>query len=564
MPHPTRLPAADHEAPAPATLPRLLLRGRRGARAGGFLAGLRIRKKLMFLHTVFSLGLAAVLLLAVRPALREVVYRAESEEARTLLQLLARSAQNDPALSAPDLASMALSAGREIQIGDPAQLRLGEDIAARAKVSSPIAIEVDGASVAPRAALYMPGLRGAAGEYIVAEGRIDDARRAVFRLYVIVGAALLAVYTLVALALELFILPQHVYAPIRRLLSADQAVREERSDAELIDPRFIPADELGEIMRSRNEAVVSLREHQRRLAQAIADLSTAASDLKRKNHLLETAQRNLADADRLASLGTMSAGIAHELNTPLAVLKGLVERIDRAPGRGVDAETSALMVRVVGRLERLGESLLDYARVRPPRSVPVVLRYIVEEAITLVRLDRQTRDIELDDRVDPQIVVECDATRLVQVFVNIVRNGVDAVRAGRMERLKENPDRARREPGRITVEASIIHRDASPWVVVGISDNGPGIDPAVLPRLFEPFVSTRLDSRGTGLGLAVAEGIVREHGGVILARNRADAAGAEFEIMLPQRADAGPSPGTRLPDGPEGQFFPAAPPGPGA
>jgi signal transduction histidine kinase len=66
-----------------------------------------------------------------------------------------------------------------------------------------------------------------------------------------------------------------------------------------------------------------------------------------------------------------------------------------------------------------------------------------------------------------------------------------------------------------------------------VKDDGPGIDPSILPRLFEPFASTRLDSRGSGLGLAVSEGIVREHGGVILARNRTDRSGAIFEVVLP-------------------------------
>jgi signal transduction histidine kinase len=85
----------------------------------------------------------------------------------------------------------------------------------------------------------------------------------------------------------------------------------------------------------------------------------------------------------------------------------------------------------------------------------------------------------------------------------------------------------------VTIGADRSDKDGRHWVSLTISDTGPGIDPAVLPHLFEPFVSTRLDSRGTGLGLAVAEGIVREHGGVILARNRTDRSGAIFEVLLP-------------------------------
>jgi two-component system sensor histidine kinase HupT/HoxJ len=76
------------------------------------------------------------------------------------------------------------------------------------------------------------------------------------------------------------------------------------------------------------------------------------------------------------------------------------------------------------------------------------------------------------------------------------------------------------------------------WVGLTITDNGPGIDPELLSRLFEPFVSTRLDSRGTGLGLAVADGIVREHGGVLLARNLPGRAGAVFEVILPKLAES--------------------------
>ena len=86
---------------------------------------------------------------------------------------------------------------------------------------------------------------------------------------------------------------------------------------------------------------------------------------------------------------------------------------------------------------------------------------------------------------------------------------------------------------RITVTGETVDREGARWTRLMIADEGPGIDPNIASRLFEPFASTRLDSRGTGLGLAVSEGIVREHGGLLLARNRADARGAVFELLLP-------------------------------
>lgn len=529
---------SEHPAVSDATealparpMPRLFARPRASrVGAAGFLAGLRIRKKLLFLHTVFSLILAGILLLAVRPALNEIVYRAELDESQILLHVVARAASQSPLIPHQELAEVVASSGRSVRVGTSEELGLGSDVAARAMVASPTPVEVSSGGEFPAAVSYIPaGRPGSPGSFVVAEGRSDQARRAVLRLYALVTVALLAVYMLVALALELFILPRHVYEPIQRILAADLAVREGRSSDELVDPGYMPADELGEIMRSRNEAILSLREHQRRLAEALDDLGTSATDLKRKNHLLENARRNLADADRLASLGMMSAGIAHELNTPLAVLKGLIERLAADPARGVDPANAALMVRVVGRLERLGESLLDFARVRPPATEPVELWSIAEEAATLVRLDRRGARAKIENRIDPVIVVECDAQRMVQVLVNLIRNAADALRSPR-------PAREDEPRGTIVLKADQRTRDDTPWVSITVQDDGPGIDPAVLPRLFDPFVSSRLDSNGTGLGLAVSEGIVREHGGVLLARNRTDAPGAEFEVMLPTRA----------------------------
>ena len=308
-------------------------------------------------------------------------------------------------------------------------------------------------------------------------------------------------------------------------------------------------------MRSRNGSILALRRHERALAEALAELESVASDLKRKNHLLEAARRNLVDADRLASLGMMSAGIAHELNTPLAVLKGLVEKLNADPTRRLDPAEAALMLRVVRRRERLGESLLDFARVRPPESRPVDLRSLVEEAITLVRLDRDTGRLDLVNLVPEALTLECDGDRMVQVMVNLLRNAADAIRGGREPRengTRHQPElpfaRAGEEPrpslppgGRVQVEADISIRDGQEWVSITVTDSGPGIDSDLLSRLFEPFASTRLDAHGTGLGLAVTEGIVKEHGGLILARNRTDRPGAVFEIMLPMHAAPGES-----------------------
>ncbi len=503
------------------------------ARVGGLLWEMRVRKKVLVLHTLFSLGLAAVLLVPLRPAIIEVVEQAEMSEAKMVLRLsLAQVGSDLSPASLERTGPIRDATDARLLIGTPEDLGLNSATAALARASpgTPIAAFLGGELASATA--YIPGPIGGTGNYIAVTVRIPEARRAVLQLYILTAVALLAVYGLVAAALELFVLPQHVYGPISRMLDADRAVQEGNKDDELIPEVVIPNDELGEIMRSRNRSILTIRRHERALAEALAELERVAADLKRKNHLIETARRNLADADRLASLGMMSAGIAHELNTPLAVVKGLAEKLHANADKKLSPAEAALMVRVVHRLERLGDSLLDFARVRPPESRPVPVRDLTEEAITLVRLDRETADVETINLVPEGLIAECDGDRMVQVLVNLVRNSVDAVRS----------QRARGEgsgPARVEIRAESAVREGNDWITITVSDNGPGIHPDILARLFEPFVSTRLDAHGTGLGLAVAEGIVREHGGLLLARNNDAAAGgtgARFEIMIPSVA----------------------------
>lgn len=485
---------------------------RRSQRRAGLLAGMRIRKKLIFLHTLFSLSLAAVLLVALRPAVQGIVREAETDEAMLLLRQAAEVIEREP-IALADVVALLASDRVRVSVDQRAAAALGAGVEAlaRAQPGRPLPTGSTGA-----VAWLGPPEQG---RLVVVHARIPQARRAVVRLYGFVVVALLAVYALVAASLEVFVLPQQVYRPIRRMLDAERAVQEGRAESEIIPESEIPADELGEIMRLRNESIALIRQHERDLADALARLEEVANDLKRKNHLLETARQNLADAGRLASLGMMSAGIAHELNTPLAVVKGLVERLAARPQRSADEAEVALLLRVVGRLERLSESLLDLARARPPQKTPVDLHAAAREAVTLVELDRRPGRIRFENRVPEGLVLDADADRLVQVLVNLVRNAVDAMENG--------------SGGSIEIAAERAERDGTPWVSIRVLDDGPGIDPAVLSRVFEPFVSTRLDARGTGLGLAVAEGIVREHGGVLLARNRPGRSGAEFEIMLP-------------------------------
>lgn len=507
---------------------------RRAGRLRALLGSMRIRKKMIILHTGFSLTLALVLLLSLRPSIREVVQSAERQTCLAALDMLSLD---------PTLALRAAPEHVELRVGSEEELGLSPRQARLAREADGLPVFIHG-EVTPQRVVRHDAARDV---FLLVSANAADAKASVIKLYLFLTAALLGVYFLIALSLELVVLPRQVYGPIRALLRADLAVQEGRRADELIASSEMPSDELGEIMRSRNESIVQLRRQESALNDALERIESIAVELKRKNHLLETARRNLADQDRLASLGMMSAGIAHELNTPLAVLKGQVERIASEPQRGVPEAQAQLMLRVVRRLERLSESLLDFARVRPPAREAVAIRALVDESWTLVRLDRESRDIELRNLVSDTVTVTGDPDRLGQVFVNLLRNAADAM-DGR---------------GEISVAAEQTVREGRRWTSLRIQDQGPGIPAEVLSRLFEPFVTTRLDSKGTGLGLAVSEGIIREHGGLVLARNLADATGrtgAEFEIMLPDDPPA-PSvvPAIPPPSGTPGDAAPNSP-----
>jgi C4-dicarboxylate-specific signal transduction histidine kinase len=491
----------------------------------GLLTGMRVRKKLIVLHTLFTLLLATVLVVTLRPAVGAVVREAELDKAMHVLSApgMVGSMRRDGARALDHVAHA------DVRIDTATALGIDPETLVTAVTRSGEPLRASAGAFGRCVLVHLGRDENAQERFVALNVRIPEVRAQVARVYLVASGALLGMYVLVATALEVLVLPQNVYRPIRRVLDADDALQRGDRRAEMIHERDIPRDELGEIMRSRNESVARLRTKERELAHALARLEQVAGDLKKKNHLLEAAQRNLADADRLAALGIMSAGIAHELNTPLAVVKGLAERL-YASGGTLSESDAALLVRVVGRLERLGESLLDYARVRPPRCEWTALRPMIEEAIALVRLDRGAEGVRFDVVAEESLGVACDADRIVQVLLNLIRNAVDALRelTGSL-----------RDPALIEVVAASRERDGKGWLTVLIRDNGPGIDPRILPSLFEPFASTRLDSTGAGLGLAVADGIVREHGGVLLARNRAESTGAEFEIMLPINAQRG-------------------------
>jgi signal transduction histidine kinase len=227
--------------------------------------------------------------------------------------------------------------------------------------------------------------------------------------------------------------------------------------------------------------------------------------------------RRLEEQDRLVSLGILSASVAHELNTPLAVLNGSIEKLLEITEDPHTLDRLQRMHRVALRLQRISESLVDFSRVRQQHMEPVAIRALIEEAWSLVGIDERASGVDFVNKIPEEDRVIGNADRLVQVFVNLLRNAMNAI---------ESPG------GKIEACSRKQPRSGARGVAITIDDNGPGIPAHVLPDIFEAFVTSRLDARGTGLGLTVAEGIVTQHGGTIAASNRQEG-GARLEVWLP-------------------------------
>jgi two-component system NtrC family sensor kinase len=468
---------------------------------GKLFGDLKVRPKLMILHNLFFLVLTAAVYLSLIPPFQRRMADAEARETALATAIFARGS---PPRELRDTGIFEYKEGPAATLGVPDGVR-------RWLQAHPGEIWKDAAR-----SDYIYGLDPQTREYRKArlphalyEAPMSRARRTLL-------AALALIYAMAVLLLEAIILPLYVYRPLRAMLEADEATQCEDHAHELIDERFISNDEFGQIMRSRNATIAELRRHERSLASALVRLEEAAQDLQRKNHQLETAKRSLADQDRLASLGLMSAGVAHELNTPLAVLHGSIEKLRETVEDPAAQERLARMLRVSERLRKISASLLDFSRERTGDLHPLEIRRVIDEAWSLVEIEEKAHKVRFENKVISDQLVIGNTDRLVQVFVNLLRNALSAIQLS----------------GEIIVRSRSYRSGAQDWISVTVEDDGPGIASDVLPHIFEAFVTSRLDSRGTGLGLSVAQGIIEQHGGTIEASNR-PGGGACLEVRLP-------------------------------
>ena len=256
------------------------------------------------------------------------------------------------------------------------------------------------------------------------------------------------------------------------------------------------------------------------LAGALDDM---IGRLERERDLERELQDKLRRTERLAIAGTLAAGVAHEVNNPLAAVSSLVQLVaERAP----DPQARQQLLEALGQIDRISAALrelMDVARPGPRARARVDLAEVVERTARLVRFDRRFRRIALEVEAPPGALLQGDPDQLAQVLLNLLLNAADAQDG---------------QPGRVRVR--LVRRAGE--LVLRVEDDGPGIPPEARARLFEPFFTTKPAGAGTGLGLAVCRDLVREHGGRIEVASgdpgRDPGSGTVVEVTLPAEVTA--------------------------
>jgi len=321
---------------------------------------------------------------------------------------------------------------------------------------------------------------------------------------------------------------------------------------------------------------------------------------------LQQREREVLRAEQLAAVGQLAAGLAHELRNPLMPIKIMVQAAsDQGNGAGLHGRDLAIIEHEITRLEQSIQDFLDFARPPEPEKTGFDLRPVVQQTLDLLTARADRQHVQLNAALTDEVVaVVADRGQLRQVLVNLMLNALDAMpeggeidvslhversgepaldsrlpnveRLSGVARLPESDfvDRQRSKHGGVLLSRQFARQDSvrsalpddrdelqrrslladSPGrsaeiekgtIVLCVGDNGSGIEPEILPRVFQPFVSTK--ETGTGLGLSICQRIIEAHGGTIEVRNRPNG-GAEFICRLPSAvSERPPAPVAALP-----------------
>ena len=327
-------------------------------------------------------------------------------------------------------------------------------------------------------------------------------------------ALYMSVFALALLVFAYFSLTRLIVRPVEQLVEATDRIA---SGARTLRFPRSGARELVELGASVQAMAGKLMSEEAALILKVDELTDATKRLTQ-------AQAQLVRSERMASVGRLAAGVAHEIGNPIAALIGMQELL--LEGDVPATELGDFLRRMRKETERIHtvvRDLLDFARPEERaaetvgRADPADVAAVACDVVSLVRPQRFFRSVRVETEIDAAPLVVLSAARLTQVLLNLVLNAAAAIES------------SGRQTGRITIRARAQTPDT---VRIEVEDDGPGIDPAVRDRLFEPFVTTKAVGEGTGLGLAVCRGLVESAGGEI-AVDPSYVGGSRFVVVLP-------------------------------
>lgn len=394
--------------------------------------------------------------------------------------------------------------------GDPARPVLDAERSAMVAGGEEVFMVDEEEGRAGRAYLYVPVALEAlpAGALELSESLVperDYLRTTLLRLAITYGAIAL-VSGLIAIVIGLSM----VGRPMRLLARRARGIGEGDLQTRLT---VTQGDEIGQLAAEMNSMCERLGEAQQRLE---GETGARIAALEQLRH-----------ADRLMTVGKLASGIAHELGTPLNVVGGRARMIQRGEVDGAQSTDSArIIAEQAERMTRIIRQLLDFARPRNAQKSPHTLATLAAQAAGLLRPMAVKKNVEVQlDLPEGLPPLELDEGQITQVLTNLMVNAIHAMPDG----------------GRLTLKVDV--RNATPppehggppgpWQVVEVRDTGGGIAPEHLTRIFEPFFTTKPVGEGTGLGLSVTHGMVRDHGGWVDVESRLGE-GSCFSVYLPQ------------------------------
>jgi len=288
--------------------------------------------------------------------------------------------------------------------------------------------------------------------------------------------------------------------------------------------------EFNQLSKALNQMIEKIEKNKDSLQDAFNQLAQANKDLK-------NAQDEIVKAEKLASIGRLSAGIAHEIGNPIGIVLGYIDLLKARPTLKTDDTAQDYLFRAgdeIGRVHGIIRQLLDFSRAAPLHFQPIEMHDLIEDVAAILFHQPLMRDINIETRLNAvENRVFADYDRMRQVLVNLMINAADAIQGSKNA-----------STGKIVIETRFIAGDdssssaASPVFILLVSDNGTGIPRQEIENIFDPFYTTKEPGKGTGLGLSVTYMIIEQTGGTITVKSDAGC-GTQFTISLPLHRDKG-------------------------